>query len=115
MNISSHLTPENLCGIYELDSGGNINYCRSKLNDGICNQNEDLIGKNFYEIAGFENVELFRRRVKHFFQSLNSTEDFNFDCQFSQSVSNVKVRLVRISEREPEKSSKKVIVDIRKI
>ena len=112
---SLHLTPSNLCGIYELDSDGKITYCRSNYNYGISNLNENLIGGNFFEIAGFENVESFRRRVKLFSQSSNSTEDFSFDCRFSESVSKVKVRLVRISEREPERSSKMVIVDIRKV
>ena len=115
MNHFFNLTPSNLCGIYELDSDGNINFCRSNYNDGLSNLNENLIGKNFFEIACFENIESFRRRVKIFSQSSNSTEDFSFDCRFSESVSNVKVRLVRIFERESEGSLKRVIVDIRKV
>ncbi len=78
MNHLSNLTPLNLCGIYELDSDGRITHCRSNYSDGIFNPNQNFIGENFFEIACFENIDSFRRQIKLFSQSLNSTEDFEF-------------------------------------
>jgi hypothetical protein len=115
MNLFSNLNSLNLCGIYELDSGGRIIYCGMHSSDGYFKRNTDLIGSNFFDIARFENIEDFRRRIKYFLQNSNPTEDFNFDCRFSESVSNVKVRLVRVSEREPNENSSFVIVDIRRL
>lgn len=115
MDFYSKLNPLNLCGIYELDTDGKIVYCGTHSSDGFFNRNTDLIGNNFFEIADFENIENFRRHINHFFQNSTSVENFNFDCHFSESVSNVKVKLVRVSERESEGSSMFVIVDIRKI
>lgn len=115
MTPYSDLTPLNLCGIYELDTGGKIIYCGAHSSDGYFKRNSDMVGNNFFEIARFENVEDFQRRIKSFLQNLNSTENFNFDCRFSESVSNVKVKLVRVSEGEFEGNSAFVIVDIRKV
>ena len=115
MNFYSNLNPLNLYGIYELDSGGEIIYCGKHSSDGYFNRHTDLIGNNFFEIAGFQNIEDFRRRIKHFFQNSNPMEVFNFDCRFSQSISKVKVKLVRILKRESDGSSDFVIVDIRKV
>jgi hypothetical protein len=115
MNTYSNLNPLNLYGIYELDQGGEIVYCGNHSNDGYFSRNTDLIGNNFFDIAGFENVEDFRQRVKYFFQNSEPTDDFNFDCRFSEKVSNVKVRLMRVTERESEGVLKMVIVDIRKV
>ena len=115
MNIYSNLSPLNLCGIYELDSSGEIVYCGTHSSDGCFSRNTDLIGNNFFDIAGFENVEDFRRQIKFFLQNTNPMENFDFDCCFSESVANVKVKLVRVSEWESEGSSDFVIVDIRKV
>ena len=115
MNTYSNLNPLNLYGIYELDQGGEIVYCGTHSNDGYFSRNTDLIGNNFFDIAGFENVEDFRQRVKYFFQNSNPTDVFNFDCRYSEKVSNVKVRLMRVTERESEGVLKMVIVDIRKV
>ena len=115
MNYNSVLNALNLCGIYELDTGGRIVYCGAHSSDGYFRRNPEMVGNNFYEIARFENVEDFRRRVKSFLQNSNSMENFDFDCRFSESVSNVKVKLVRVSEREFEGNSAFVIVDIRKV
>ena len=115
MNTNSNLDPLNLCGIYELDADGKITYCGTHSSDGYFNRNPDLVGSNFFDIADFENIEEFRRQIKFFFQSSNSMENFDFDCRFSETVANVKVKLVRVSEWESEGSSDFVIVDIRKV
>jgi hypothetical protein len=115
MKHFSDLNALNLCGIYELDTSGKIVYCGAHSGDGYFKRNAEMVGNNFFEIARFKNVEDFRRRIKFFFQNSNPTENFNFNCRFSESVSNVKVKLVRVSERESEESSAFVIVDIRKV
>ncbi len=115
MNLTSYLTPLNLCGIYELDSAGKITYYKMNLTYDNSEQETNLTGSNFFEVAGFENIEAFKRHVVHFFQSSDSVADFNFDCRFpAGEPASVKVRLIRVSEREFEANSKKVIVDIRK-
>ena len=115
MNYNSDLNALNLCGIYELDTGGRIAYCGTHSSDGYFKRNLKIIGNNFYEIARFENVGDFRRRIKSFLQNSNSMEDFDFDCRFAESVSNVRVKLVRVAEREFDGNSAFVIVDIRKV
>ena len=115
MNFYSNLTALNLCGIYELDSGGQIVYCGTHSSDGYFKRNAKIIGSNFYEIARFENVEDFRRKIKSFLQNSNSSENFDFDCHFSECVSNVKVNLGRVFERESGRNAAFVIVDIRKV
>ncbi len=93
MNYQSDLSVLNLCGVYEFDRGGRIVYCGAHSSDGYFKPKAELIGNNFYDIAGFENIEDLRRRIKFFLQDSNPSEKFDFDCRFSESVSNVKVKL----------------------
>ncbi len=113
MNSYSYLNSSNVCGIYEVDAFGKIVYC-GNLGNGHFSKNTDLIGNNFFDIAGFENVEDFRQRVQFFFQNSVPTEVFPFDCRCKESVSYVNVKLTRVSETGSEGRSQFVIIDIRK-
>ena len=113
MNLSFRLNSSNVCGIYELDPAGKIVYCGMHSNGRYFNNHSDLIGNNFFDIAGFENVEDFRSRVNGFLRTSNPTEDFSFVCKHPENISNVKVKFMRVSEWESEGRSEFVIVDIR--
>jgi hypothetical protein len=107
----SPLTGEALLGLFELDEAGTVLYSRIEP-DGA---GPDISGRNFYdEVALFENVAEFRRRVTEFTRGASPAESFKFDCRCEGFIRPVKVLLARIRERVDHARTKSVLVHIRK-
>lgn len=116
MNVSDNLASQSLFGLFELDSTGKVLYSKVE-SDGIFDDRKTaLAGLNFYdEVAPFKNVTEFRRHLDQFVVGGDSVEKFDFVCRFDDGFEQVKVRLVRVSEREYDGHAKLTIVDIRKV
>lgn len=111
------LAEQNLFGLFELDDAGTVLYSRIEP-DGETRTVApvpDVAGRNFYEeVAGFENVEEFRRRVTQFTLSASPADNFHFDCRYEDDALPVRVLLARIRERVDHERTKSVLVHIRR-
>ncbi len=116
MNVSDNLASQSLFGLFELDSTGKVLYSKVE-SDGIFDDRKTaLAGLNFYdEVAPFKNVTEFRRHLDRFVGGGDPVEKFDFVCRFDDGFEEVKVRLVRVSERDYDGHAKLTIVDIRKV
>ncbi len=115
INISN-LTSHSLFGLFEVDSSGTILYSKIESGGIFDNRKTALNGLNFYdEVLPFKNVDEFRRRLDYFVVGGEAVGNFNFNCQFDDGSQQVKVRLVRVSEREFDGRAKLTIVDIRRV
>ncbi|MGI8468977.1 MAG: hypothetical protein ACR2N3_11065 [Pyrinomonadaceae bacterium] len=103
-------------GVYEMDAAGTVVYHKS-MTDSRTNESEpNLIGRNFFdEIAAFQNFMDFRRRFKCFVGDSHPADEFNFDFYLREQILEIKVKLVRARERQDNKNSNLIIVDIRKV
>jgi hypothetical protein len=116
MNVSDNLTSQSLFGLFELDSTGKILYSKVESGGIFDNRKTALAGLNFYdEVAPFKNVGEFRRHLDQFAGGGASVDKFDFVCRFDDGNEQVKVKLVRVSEREYDGWAKLTIVDIRKV
>lgn len=116
MNLIPALTSKDLGGLFELDAEGMVYYSRLRRNRELFETEPDVVGRNFFdEIAGFENVDEFRRRFRYFVKGSNSIENFNFDFRFAENAVPMRVMLVRVSETESSDNTRLIIVDIRKL
>lgn len=116
MNISDSLTSQSLFGLFELDSTGKVLYSKVESDGILDDRRTGLAGLNFYEeVAPFKNVNEFRRHLDQFTGGGDPVENFNFTCRYDDGSEQVKVRLVRVSEREYDGCAKLTIVDIRKV
>jgi len=116
MNVSDNLTSQSLFGLFELDSTGKILYSKVESGGIFDDRKTALAGLNFYdEVATFKNVGEFRRHLDYFASGGDSVENFKFTFRFDDGSEEVKVRLVRVSEREFDGRAKLTIVDIRKV
>lgn len=112
---ASPLTGEELFGLFELDEAGTVLYSRIEHDGEPRAAWPDVSGRNFYEeVAPFDNVAEFRRRVAEFTGGASPADSFKFDCRCGDSVSPVKVLLARIRERVNHDRTKSVLVHIRK-
>jgi hypothetical protein len=111
----SPATKQKLFGLFELDPSGTVLYSRIEpeaKSDGLP---PDVAGRNFYEeVAPFENVEEFRRRVSEFASGASPADNFYFNCLYGDSAQPVKVLLARVRERTSQSRTKSVLVHIRK-
>jgi hypothetical protein len=115
INISN-LATQSLFGLFELDSTGKVLYSKVESDGIFDNRKTGLAGLNFYdEVVTFKNVGEFRRHLDKFADKGDSVGNFNFTCRFDDGSEEVKVRLVRVSERDYDGRAKLTIVDIRKI
>ena len=116
MNVSDNLTSQSLFGLFELDSTGRVLYSKVE-SDGIFDDRKTtLAGLNFYdEVITFKNVGEFRQHLDQFAHCGDSVENFKFTCRYDDGSEQVKVRLVRVSERDFDGHAKLTIVDIRKV
>ena len=116
MNISDNLASQSLFGLFELDSTGKVLYSKVESDGIFDNRKTTLTGLNFYdEVVTFKNVGEFRRHLDQFTSGGDPVENFDFVCRFDDSYEQIKVRLVRVSEREYDGRAKLTIVDIRKV
>ncbi len=116
INICNNLTSQSLFGLFELDSTGKVLYSKVESDGIFDNRKTGLAGLNFYdEVVTFKNISEFRRHLDRFARSGGLVENFNFTCRYDDGSEQVKVRLVRVSEREYDGRTKLTIVDIRKV
>lgn len=116
MNVTNDLISQSLFGLFELDSTGKVLYSKVESDGIFDNRKTALTGLNFYdEVITFKNVNEFRRHLDYFANSSDSVENFKFKCLFDDGCQEVKVRLVRVCEREYDGTAKLTIVDIRKV
>ncbi len=117
INVVSPLPGEqNLFGLFELDATGTVLYSRTEPDEKASAATPaDISGHNFFdEVAPFENVDEFRRRIGNFTNSFTHADNFNFILQFGDRSLPVRVLLARIRERSDGDSIKSILVHIRK-
>jgi len=116
INVSNNLTSQSLFGLFELDSTGKVLYSKVESDGIFDNRKTSLAGLNFYdEVVTFKNVGEFRRHLDQFTNGGDPVGNFDFVCRFDDGCEQIKVRLVRVSEREYDGRAKLTIVDIRKV
>ena len=114
MSLATYLTTENASGLFELKMDGTVIYSRFRQNNRLINASSELVGHNFFEdVAGFENSKDLRRIFNNFISSSKFTDNFVFDCRFSDEIVRVRVMLVRAFENTYPNPSDIVILDIR--
>ena len=115
MMSASTLTKRKLFGLFELDHAGTVLYSRIEPEAKADAAPPDVAGRNFYEeVAPFENVEEFRRRVSAFANGVSPADNFNFNCLYGDGAQPVRVLLARVRERTSNDRTKSVLVHIRK-
>ena len=115
MNTASNLTPQNLFGVFELDSAGTVLYYGARGERNLVELKLNLVGRNFFEEAAtFENVSEFQRRFERFVGDSSPTDNFNFSFRSRENVTKAKVMLLHVRERDFDKSADLIVVDIRK-
>lgn len=115
MNISNQ-TSQPLFGLFEVDSTGKVLYSKVESDGIFGNRKIALTGLNFYEeVLPFKNVVEFRQHLDYFTVGGEAVGNFKFNCRYDDGYEEVKVRLVRVSEREYDGCAKLTIVDIRKV
>jgi hypothetical protein len=103
-------THPQLLGLVELDRAGNVLYAKLERDQ----KRRDLNGLNFFsDVAPFNNVEEFRRRLDSFANGHELAQSFNFTCDFDDGSVPVKVLVARISERDNRGQVKSILVHIR--
>jgi hypothetical protein len=111
----SMMTKEELSGLFELDDTGKVLYYRMDSAGERSDTSPDIVGRNFYnEVAGFENVEEFRRCVTEFTRSATAADSFDFDCRYGEFVHRIKVLLARIRESVNRNNTKSVLVYLKR-
>lgn len=109
------MTKQKLFGLFELDAAGTVLYSRVEPEGDAPAVRPDFAGRNFYaEVAPFENVEEFRRRVTGFAQGVSPAHTFSFDCRYGGDTLPVSVLLARVRERTCGERTRSVLVHIRK-
>jgi hypothetical protein len=114
--MSVSLMPaQELLGLFELDGAGKVLYHRMDSAGEPGGTPADIVGQNFYnEVAGFENVDEFRRCVTEFTRSATAADSFDFECRYGSSTHRVKVLLARICESANRNNTKSVLVYLRR-
>ena len=108
-------TAQELLGLFELDDAGRVLYYRMNSAGEPGGTSADIVGRNFYnEVAGFENVEEFRRCVTEFTRSATAADSFEFECRYGSSAQRVKVLLARICESVNRENTKSILVYLKR-
>ena len=108
-------TAQELLGLFELDDAGRVLYYRKDSAGEPGGTSPDIVGHNFYnEVAGFENVEEFRRCVTEFTRSATAADTFDFECRYGSTAHRVKVLLARICESVNRNNTKSVLVYLKR-
>jgi hypothetical protein len=111
----SLMTAQELLGLFELDDTGKVLYYRMDSAGAPSDTSPDIVGRNFYnEVAGFENVEEFRRCVTEFTRSATAADSFDFECRYGEFVHRIKVLLARIRESVNRNNTKSVLVYLKR-
>src|ERR1041384_3417057 len=114
MSVSA-MTRQELLGLFELDTAGEVLYYRKDLAGEPGGASMDIVGQNFYnDVAGFENIEEFRQCVTEFTRSATAADSFDFECRYGGSAQRVKVLLARICESVNPNNMKSVLVYLKR-
>jgi hypothetical protein len=109
------ITTHQFFGLLELDARGTVLYSRAESDGDQNRQSDDLIGQNFYSVvATFKNAWEFRRLIERFAKSREQAGSFTFVCKYEDSDVSVKVLLARIREQSEGRSTKAILVHIKK-
>ena len=109
------MSAQELLGLFELDAAGKVLYYRLDSAGETGGTSPDIVGRNFYnEVAGFENVEDFRRCVTEFTSSDTAADSFDFECRYGDFAHRMKVLLARICESENRRNTKSVLVYLKR-
>ncbi|HEX8097648.1 MAG TPA: hypothetical protein VF507_06410 [Pyrinomonadaceae bacterium] len=112
---TSILAGKKFYGLLELDAAGTVLYSRVEKNGDGDDPPPDFSGSNFFtEVAPFENIEEFRRRLDGFKRGEVPAQSFTFTCQFVDGPVPVRVLLARIRERSKGGHTKSILVHIRR-
>ena len=111
----SLMTAQELLGLFELDGAGKVLYHRVDAAGEPSGTSPDIVGHNFYnEVAGFENVEEFRRCVTEFIRSATAADSFDFECRYRDSAHPIKVLVARICESVNRNNTKSVLMYLKR-
>ena len=111
----SLMTAQELLGLFELDDAGRVLYYRMDSAGEPGGTSPDIVGRNFYnDVAGFENVEEFRRCVTEFTRGAMAADSFDFECHYGSSAHRVKVLLARICESVNRANTKSILVHLKR-
>lgn len=99
--------------IFELSADGTILYFRNSLNAFFKDLNP--VGRNFFEMDFFEDVQEFWRRFNHFLKGRDTVENFNFTLKLRNHLVQTRVMLMRVIERSNAERAQSIIVDIRSL
>src|ERR1051326_1488406 len=111
----SLMTAQELLGLFELDDAGKVLYYRNDSAGEPSGTSPDILGHKFYnEVAGFENVEEFRRCVTEFTRSAAAADTFEFECRYGSTAPGVKGLLARICESVNRNNTKSVLVYLKR-
>lgn len=109
------LSQHKLFGMLELDQTGTVLYSRLEGDDYSDRQATNVTGHNFYsEVAPLTNVEEFHERLDTFDRSSEQAKTFEFNCDYEDGAVPVRVLLARIRERSNDRSTKSLLVNIKK-
>lgn len=113
---ASLLDQQKLFGLFELDPAGTVLYSRIEPDGGARVKAPDVAGHDFFnEVAPFENAEELRLRVRNFTDGDGQADNFHFTCRVEGGSLPVKVLLARVRERSDGKSTKSILLHIRKV
>lgn len=113
--FAPHITSRNLTGIFELDAEGTVLNSRFAKTSEPARVESNLVGRNFFDdVAEFGNLVGFRRNFREFVKSRLLADNFSFDFRCGEEVVPVRVMMLKASEREYNRTTEIVILDIRK-
>lgn len=114
MRNSSLINTLDVCGFYELDASGAVLYSRPGNGGKFEKPDSTLVGLNFFEeVFVCQNSESLRRRFANFVSSRQTTENFLFGWQISESFVSLRVMFVRVSERNFDGKNVFFYIDIK--
>lgn len=116
MNTAALSLTTDLFGIYEMDESGMVFYYKGETRVSPNHSAPTIVGRNFFDdIAVFQNVSEFQRRFKNFIAGSHASDDFKFNFHLPEKVLEGRVKMMRVRERQNDKSNDLVIVDIRQV
>ena len=106
---------QELLGLFELDDAGKVLYYREEVEGEPGGTLPDFVGRNFYnEVAGFENVEEFRRCVTEFRRSATAADSFESECRYGDFDLRLKVLLARICGSVNRANTKSILMYLKR-
>jgi hypothetical protein len=116
MTSASLADQQQLFGLFELDTAGNVLYARMEPDGDGNGTAPGATGQNFFEtVAPPRNAEELRRRISDFARGDGQADSFHFTCDFGDGPLLLKVLLARIREQSNGGQTKSILLHIRKV